>query len=462
MRIEDAQRLWQPETLYLNTASYGLPPTPAWDALQAVLADWRGGRTSWEGWGDATESARASFARLVGVPTEWVAIGANTSSMIGLMAASLPDGARVVSAEPEFTSLLWPFLAQGRDIEVECVAVDEVANSVDERTDVVAVSAVQSSTGELVDLEAVLDAAAAYDARVVVDATQACGWLPVDATRIDLLACSAYKWLCSPRGTAFMSVRPELHDTLTPAAAGWYAGEDPHASYYGPPLRLAHDARRFDVSPAWFPWIGTAPALELLLEIGIDAIHEHNLRLANRFRAGLGLPPGDSAIVSAELPEAEERLQRHPRNGSGPSRPAPHLVARLQHGRRRGRATDPAHANPQGGRPDVDSGAVGIPGRRPCQSEPRSRRANEREARPGLREGDAAGTACRGNRARAFRAEDRCASRRSRLQVRAAAASSAPAPACAPAPRASATGASAPAAPRSRRPPPRTCRPAER
>jgi selenocysteine lyase/cysteine desulfurase len=143
----------------------------------------------------------------------------------------------------------------------------------------------------------------------VVDATQACGWLPIDATRVDFLACSAYKWLCSPRGTAFMSVRPELLDRLTPLAAGWYAGEDPHASYYGPPLRLAADARRFDVSPAWFPWIGTAPTLELLLEIGIDAIHEHNLGLANRFRGGLGLPPGDSAIVSAALPEAEERLR---------------------------------------------------------------------------------------------------------------------------------------------------------
>jgi selenocysteine lyase/cysteine desulfurase len=308
VRIEEAQRLWQPETLYLNTASYGLPPTPAWDALQAVLADWRGGRTSWEGWGDATESARASFARLVAVPTDWIAIGANTSSMIGLVAASLPDGARVVSAEPEFTSLLWPFLAQGRDIEVECVAVADVADAVDERTDAVAVSVVQSSTGELVSLEAVLDAATAHDARVVVDATQACGWLPIDATRIDFLACSAYKWLCSPRGTAFMSVRPELVEQLTPLAAGWYAGEDPHASYYGPPLRLAADARRFDVSPAWFPWIATAPTLELLLEIGIDAIHEHNLRLANRFRTGLGLPPGDSAIVSAEQSEAEERL----------------------------------------------------------------------------------------------------------------------------------------------------------
>jgi selenocysteine lyase/cysteine desulfurase len=307
--LEDAQRLWQPETLYLNTASYGLPPTPAWEELQSVLEDWRGGRTSWEGWGDYTESARASFARMVGVPVDWVAIGANTSTMVGLMAASLPDDARVVSAEPEFTSLLWPFMAQGRGIEVECVPVARVAESIDERTDVVAVSAVQSSTGEVADLDAVIDAAASHDARVVVDATQACGWLPVDASRIDLLACSAYKWLCSPRGTAFVSVKPELHERLTPHGAGWYAGKDPHASYYGPPLRLARSARRFDVSPAWFPWVGTAPTLDLLLEIGIDAIHDHDLRLANRFREGLGLPPGDSAIVSTELPEAEERLR---------------------------------------------------------------------------------------------------------------------------------------------------------
>jgi selenocysteine lyase/cysteine desulfurase len=309
VRLEDARRLWQPETLYLNTASYGLPPTPAWDEFQSVLADWRHGRTSWEGWGDYTDSARASFARLVGVPVEWIAIGANTSTMVGLVAASLPDGARVLSAEPEFTSLLWPFLAQPRGIEVDCVPVPRLVESIDERTDVVAVSAVQSSTGEVADLEAVIDAAAAYDARVVVDATQACGWLPVDASRIDVLACSAYKWLCSPRGTAFMSVKPGLHDELTPHGAGWYAGEDPHSSYYGPPLRLAKDARRFDVSPAWFPWVATAPTLDLLLEIGIDAIHEHDLRLANQFREGLELPPGDSAIVSAELPEAEEKLR---------------------------------------------------------------------------------------------------------------------------------------------------------
>jgi selenocysteine lyase/cysteine desulfurase len=309
MRIVDARGQWQPETTYLNTASYGLPPRSAWEALQAALADWRTGRTSWEHWCDSAEAARAAFARMCSVPVDWVAIGANASSMVGLVAAALPDRARVLSAEGEFSSLLWPFLAQARGVEVRTVPVGELAEAIDPRTDVVAFSAVQSSDGRLADLEAISTAAAANGALTVVDGTQACGWLPLDASDVDVLVCSAYKWLLSPRGSAFMTVRPDLARRLTPHGAGWYAGDDPYTSFYGEPLRLAEDARRFDVSPAWFSWVGTAPAVELLVEIGVDRIHEHALRLANAFRAGLDLEPGDSAIVAAEVEGAEELLR---------------------------------------------------------------------------------------------------------------------------------------------------------
>jgi selenocysteine lyase/cysteine desulfurase len=309
MTVAEARALWEPHGVYLNTASYGLPPRPAWDALQAALADWRTGRTSWEHWGDSTEAARAAFARLCGVPLEWVATGSTVSGLVGLVAASLPAGSRVLSTQAEFTSLLWPFMAQNRDIDVECVPVPELADAVNGRTDVVVFSTAQSSTGELADVAAVAAAARAHGALTVVDATQSCGWLPLDAGRFDVVAVAAYKWLLSPRGTAFMTVRPDLLERLTPHAAGWYAADDPHANYYGPPLQLAGSARRLDVSPAWFSWVGAAPALDLLLEIGVEAIHEHDLRLANMFRAGLGLEPGGSAIVAVDVPGVEKRLR---------------------------------------------------------------------------------------------------------------------------------------------------------
>jgi selenocysteine lyase/cysteine desulfurase len=311
MEVAEARSLWEPAGHYLNTASYGLPPRQAFDALQAALAEWRGGLTSWEHWGDATEGSRAAFGRLVGVRPRDVAVSATVSQLIGLVAAALPKGARVVAPEIDFASLLFPFLVQeARGVEVTTVPLAELAEAVDARTSLVAVSAVQSSTGEVADLDAITAAARHHGALVAVDATQAVGWLPVDASQLDFVACAAYKWLMSPRGTAFMAVRPERLDTLLPLGAGWYAGEDVHATYYGPPLRLAGHARRLDLSPAWFSWVGTQPALELVERIGVDRIHAHDVALANRFRTGLGLPPGDSAIVTTDVPGAEERLAR--------------------------------------------------------------------------------------------------------------------------------------------------------
>lgn len=303
--------LWRPESVYLNTASYGLPPEPAWQALQAALADWRGGRTSWEGWMEATDAARRAFARLVGARPEDVATGATVSGLIGTIAASLPAGTRVLAPEGDFTSLLFPFLVQEpRGVEVRLAPLATLAEAVDARTDLVAFSAVQSATGEVAAHEKIVAAARHHGALTLVDATQACGWLPIDAGSFDALACAAYKWLLSPRGTAFLALSERLAERVVPHQAGWYAAEDWPGGYYGAPLRLAASARRFDTSPAWFSWIGAAPALEVLNDIGVAAIHEHDVRLANRFRAGLGLPPGDSAIVSADMPGAEERFAR--------------------------------------------------------------------------------------------------------------------------------------------------------
>jgi selenocysteine lyase/cysteine desulfurase len=301
------EELWQGARGYLNTATYGLPPRPAWEALQAVLADWREGRTSWEGWNDATNEARETWARLVHVPADQVAAGATVSELVGLLAAAFPRR-RVLSTTDDFASLLFPWLVNEADMRV--VPVRELADAVDGQTDVVAFSAVQSSNGEVADLDAVASAARAHGAITVVDATHAVGWLPLDASKFDAVACAGYKWLLTPRGTAYLYVAPELLEHVRPLHAGWFSSDEPYKSYFGLPLRLAGSARRLDTSPAWFSWVAAVPTLETLEEIGIERIHAHDVALANRFRAGLGLDPSDSAIVSTDIEGAEEKLAR--------------------------------------------------------------------------------------------------------------------------------------------------------
>ena len=298
---------FQPTGVYLDSATYGLPPKAALQALSAVTAAWASGRYDPVSCDQAVGRARSTFARLHSVFAEDVAIGHQVSPMVGLIAASLPSRARVLAAEGDFTSLLFPLLAAGCDVRT--IPLERLADAVDSRTDLVAVSAVQSADGRLADLDAISSAAARYDALTLVDATQACGWLPLDARRFSVVVTGGYKWLCHPRGTAFMTIAPELRDRIVPLAAGWYAGEHPWDTCYGTPLRLASDARRFDVSPAWLSWHAAAATLDLFEAVGLGRIHEHNLALANRLRTGLGHEPGDSAIVSLDAAdEATERL----------------------------------------------------------------------------------------------------------------------------------------------------------
>ncbi len=294
-----ARRLFSPEGAYLNTATYGLPPRTAFDALAVAADEWRHGRTGFDGWDRSVGAARARFAGLAGVAEDDVAIGSAASMFTGLVAAALPRGARVLAVEGDFTSVLFPFLAQeGRGVTVELVALERLAEALGPEHDLVAFSAAQSADGRLADMPAIAAAAAAHDVRTFVDTTQAMGWLPLDCAPFDYTTCAAYKWLLSPRGTAFFTIRPERRDDLIPHAAGWYAGEDVPSSYYGAPLRLAAGARRFDLSPAWLNWIGTEAALALIEDVGIDAIHAHDVALSARLAQGLGLPPTGTAFVS--------------------------------------------------------------------------------------------------------------------------------------------------------------------
>lgn len=296
---------------YLDSATYGLPPRSALVALAEVTAAWAEGSYEPVSCDAAVARARAAFARLHGVQTGEVAIGHQVSPFVGVVASALPRGARVLAPEGEFTSLLFPFLAVG--CQVRTVALEELAGAVYSGTDAVVVSAVQSADGRVADVASIAEAARSHRALSVLDATQACGWLPLDGKRFDVTIAGGYKWLCHPRGTAFMIVGEEVGERLSATGAGWYGADRPWESCYGTPLRQAPDARRFDISPAWFSWHAAAAALDVFESVGVDRIYEHNLRLANRLRTGLDLAPGDSAIVS--LPAGESAARELTRAG---------------------------------------------------------------------------------------------------------------------------------------------------
>jgi cysteine desulfurase / selenocysteine lyase len=199
---------------------------------------------------------------------------------------------------------------------------------VDHDTAVICVSHVQYATGFRFDLRQLADLAHAHDALLVIDATQSAGMLPIDVRRddVDVLVSGSYKWLCSAFGAALCFVRPELAETFVPPFVGWRSTLDPF-NLDAVSMPLAPGVRAMEYSTvAYGSGIALGGAVEYLLEIGVDRIFEHDLRLGDALVVGLRglgasfITPLDqglrSPIVGARFPGSDpadlhRRLAQH-------------------------------------------------------------------------------------------------------------------------------------------------------
>ncbi|WP_461640931.1 aminotransferase class V-fold PLP-dependent enzyme [Leucobacter sp. BZR 635] len=289
-----------PETRgYLSACTGGLPSHATLAASREFHDSWASGALDARAIGDSAERTRELYAQLVGMPAERVALGSQVSQIVSIIATAVPDGAEVLCAAGDFSSLTHPFeQLAARGVRVRYAPVAELAEAVTPETALVAFSLVQSATGVVADHAAIVAAASAVGARTCVDLTQSLGWLPIGAASFDYTVCHAYKWLCAPRGTAFLTVREGLDDSLTPLAAGWCSADDVWASCYAGHTPLAASAGRFDLSPLWPLVAGTEAALALFAALDPAAVHDHAVGLANAARSMLEMPSGNSAIVT--------------------------------------------------------------------------------------------------------------------------------------------------------------------
>jgi selenocysteine lyase/cysteine desulfurase len=294
---------------YLDSATYGLPPVPTVDAMRQALSAWEAGTARWiEDWDVVAEDARAHFADLVGVAPPSVALLPAASVGVGTVAASLRPGAHVLAAEREFTSLLFPLLVaeQQRSATVTVAPVDDLARRIDPDTDLVAFSLVHMQTGRVAPAADIIAAAAAAGARVLIDASHGIPFVDPLAEAADFVVCAAYKHLLCPRGTAFLTVRPDRIAELVPWNANWRAADDPYGRYVGGPLTLADSAARFDPSMAWHLWIGAAASLGLLRQWRRDGLLDGVRAMADDLARRLGLSPTGSSIVAVPVSDMGE------------------------------------------------------------------------------------------------------------------------------------------------------------
>ena len=282
---------------YLAVASIGLPSRDTVDALRADLDLWSSARRDPQDYDPILERTRAHFGRLVGMGADRIAAGAQTSVMTSVIAAAVPEGAEVLCVDGDFSSIVFPFL-QRSGIHVRHVPLAALASEVTAATWLVVFAHIQSSTGVVADVAAITQSASRLGAYTLCDVTQSAGVHPVDASLFSATVCHSYKWLCAPRGVAFMTLSPQFERELTPIQAGWYAGGDVWNSCYGPRMQLAADARRFDVSPAWQAWVGAEPAIRMFADLDIAEVWDWTSSLGDALCDGLGIARQNRPIVT--------------------------------------------------------------------------------------------------------------------------------------------------------------------
>ena len=184
--------------------------------------------------------------------------------------------------EARGTPLRWAPLDGGR------VTPDAVESVLDE--DVLLFSAAHAyyQNGALMELDHLVAAAQAAGVLTYVDAYQSLGAVPIDvkATGIDILSCGAQKFLMGTPGIAFLYVDRAVAERLEPAVTGWFGREDPFA--FDPhTLDWAPAARRFDTgTPPVLPAYIARAGIELLLDVGVDAIADWTRALSARLVEG--------------------------------------------------------------------------------------------------------------------------------------------------------------------------------
>ncbi len=287
---------------------------------------------------DTLARSRALVARLLHAAPEEIALAVNTSYGINVAAAGLPlgPGDVVVVPDGEFPANMYPWLelvpkrgAVVRVIPLRDGVCDErslMAAVDDPAVKVVAVSWVGFATGYRVDLPALGRRCRDRGVHLVVDAIQGLGVLPLDVREVQpaILACGAQKWLLSPWGAGFTYVRQDLVRQLDPPFVSWMAvkGSDDFRKLLDYDMTWRDDARRFEfITVPFQDFAGMNASLELLFELGPEAVAAHVRRLADRVVEWAGsrrdmrlVTPADPArragIVCVAPPDPEATSQR--------------------------------------------------------------------------------------------------------------------------------------------------------
>jgi kynureninase len=240
------------------------------------------------------EELRTALGQLLGADADEIAITENTSAASNLAVRMLAATPRetVVVDDTTYPSSLYPWLSSTekklRYVPTDALVdpTDALAEAIDEDTVALTVTHVGDLTGRRHQLRPLAQAAHEHGASLVVDMAQSAGVVPINLRDdgVDIACGTFMKWLLGPPGVGFLYVRRELLEQLPLLDVGYEGVKVPWHDW--PQLTLpaaASGARRYQLGvPSLAAVAASRVGVDLIAEVGVEAIHEQSNRLVTR------------------------------------------------------------------------------------------------------------------------------------------------------------------------------------
>jgi isopenicillin-N epimerase len=217
--------LLDPEVAYFNHGGYGACPVEVFEEYQRRQLELERDPTAFftRVFEEATYEARAALAAFVGARTEDLVFAANATSALNAVIRSLRirPNEEILTTKHEYGAILRTlgFIRAN----VVLVEPDELIANIGIRTRAVVVSHITSPSALVLPIEEICAAARQAGVFTIVDGAHAPGHVPLDIEAMwpDVYAGNCHKWLCAPKGSGFLWVRPEHQDWIEPLVISW-------------------------------------------------------------------------------------------------------------------------------------------------------------------------------------------------------------------------------------------------
>ena len=237
-----------PEVTYFNHGAYGGCPEYIFNAMMEWQKTLEQNPSKYmEELYDNLENSRHSLSKFIDCDRDDIVFFNNPTTAMNTIVKSLNlnQGDEILSTDHEYgaMNITWDYICEKTgakfirtEIPIPYVSkehfVHEIEKNITSKTKMIFISHITSSTALIFPAKEICELAKSHNILSFIDGAHAPAQIPLSINEIDpdFYAGACHKWMCSPKGVAFLYTKKVLQDSIDPLIISHGFGKPPKGS----------------------------------------------------------------------------------------------------------------------------------------------------------------------------------------------------------------------------------------